>query len=876
MDSLTAPVIPRTIALSESGSLTDLLNQGQQQYNAGRFADAVELWQQAVEQAIAINNDQQQAIAQHYLAMGQQALGNWSEATAAITQAKTLLSNNIDSFLYAQVLNSEGNLQLQTGQSEAALATWQAAEALYRRQSATSDLVRNQLNQAHALRVLGHYRRAKQILESLNEELSTQSDTWLKAQALQSLGITLRAAGDLERSESILSTALDIAVGLPSEALPSPTAPETLRLSLAKTLAVFDQAKQAIALAQQVKEKSDQLQTQIEATLLQFQLWQKQQNEAPDNDAQDNEAQDNEAQWQTLFSDLQVKLQSLPASRWGIYAQVNFAAIALQHTAQSTPYNPIRTTTASLLANAIKQAQSLSDIQAQSYALGELGKAYEQVSQWDDALESTQRALNLAEQIQAIDIVAKWQRQKGRILSHPDNPNQNLAAAIATYTEAVSGLESIQQDLVAMNPEVQFSFREQVESVYRELVELLLANVDALPQQIRQQRLEQSREVIESLQLAELQNYFREACLTYQARSIETIDPHAAVIYPILLRDRIEVIVSLPNQPLQHHGTAASRAQQTALFEDFYFRLNPIFPAARSLPPAQQLYDWLIRPFKDLLEQQSIDTLVFVSDGFLRSLPMAALHDGQQYLLEQYRIALTPGMQLLPSQPLRPQALNILTVGMSEARLGFSAIPAVAREMESIGKLANSEGLFNADFTKDNFFKAVDTTPANVVHIATHGQFSSVAKDTFLLAWDGRINVSELDELFRQHSRDRPIIELLVLSACQTASGDEKAALGMAGTAIRSGARSTIATLWSVADESTAELMTTFYTLLSQQSENKHHNHQPDSTSNKQIISAANIGRAETLRQAQLSLLNSAEFSHPFYWSPFVLVGNWQ
>jgi len=873
-DSLAAPV---------AVSMTTLLSQGKRHYDAGQFSLAVALWQQAIAQENAQENaradastvvnvaaraesNRQMAIACHYLAVGQQALGQWSAAIAAIDQAKARISEDSEPFVYAQVLNTEGNLRLEMGQTESALTIWRQAEALYRSQSDAFALVHNQLNQIHALRVLGYYRQARQSLEALTQDLSAEPDSWTKARALQSLGITLRAIGDLNRSQLTLAEALAIAEALPLEALPDADTLASLRLSLAKTLAASHDLKQALLLASQVRDQSDRTETQIEAALLQLSCWQKQ------NETLKAEDQNDRAQWDALRSTLQTQLEALPASRWGVYAEVNLAAIASEFAVQISPLNPDLASVATLLADAVQKARSLSDQQAQSYALGELGKVYEQAGQWADALQVTQQALELAEQIRSVDVAAKWQWQKGRILSQANNPAQNLDQAVVAYTRAVDGLESIQQDLVAMNPEVQFSFREQVEPVYRQLAGLLLKDVDTRMPDDKQQRLEQSQQVIESLQLAELQNYFREACLTYEAQSVASIDPHAAVIYPILLSDRLEVIVSLPTFPLVHHSLKISETEQVDLVRDFYLSLNPIYEVADSYSPAQSLYDELIRPFEAVFDQQAIETLVFVPDVVLRGLPMAALHDGSQYLIEKYRIAITPGMQLLASQPLHSESLNVLSMGLSEARGGFSAIPAVERELSSISELAKGRSLLNQAFTRNNFFKAVETTPATVVHLATHGQFSSTAQDTFLLAWDDRINVTELDDTFRQQGNRRHAIELLVLSACQTASGDERAALGMAGIAVRSGARSTLATLWSVADDSTADLMTQFYTLLTQGMPPTN----ADPSADQAQIGQLQMGRAEALRQAQLSLLRSSEFSHPYYWAPFVLVGNWQ
>ena len=144
-------------------------------------------------------------------------------------------------------------------------------------------------------------------------------------------------------------------------------------------------------------------------------------------------------------------------------------------------------------------------------------------------------------------------------------------------------------------------------------------------------------------------------------------------------------------------------------------------------------------------------------------------------------------------------------------------------------------------------------TPFRVVHLATHGQFSSNAEDTFVLTWDEKINIDELNRLIRGDSKQLRPVDLLVLSACETATGDRNSALGLAGIAVRGGARSTIASLWAVSDEATVELMTYFYQQLAQSKATK----------------------AEALRQAQLAILNNKKFSHPFYWSAFILIGNW-
>jgi CHAT domain-containing protein len=272
------------------------------------------------------------------------------------------------------------------------------------------------------------------------------------------------------------------------------------------------------------------------------------------------------------------------------------------------------------------------------------------------------------------------------------------------------------------------------------------------------------------------------------------------------------------------------------------------------LPLAQQIYSWLVQPAADDLTRHQIKTLVFVLDGSLRNLPMATLHDGKQYLIEQYRIAIAPSLQLLNPQPLARTKLKALVGGLSEGKPAFSALPAVKQEVGDISSAVPATILLDREFTTAAVQAKVKTQPFSVMHLATHGQFSSKAEETFILTWDGQLDVKQLNTLLANRNlSDSPPIELLVLSACQTAKGDNRAALGLAGVAVRSGARSTLATLWTVNDESTANFMVQFY---------------------RELVKSQ-VTKAEAVRVAQLHLLKQPEFKHPYYWAPFILVGNW-
>ena len=459
--------------------------------------------------------------------------------------------------------------------------------------------------------------------------------------------------------------------------------------------------------------------------------------------------------------------------------------------------------------------------------------------------------MNLSENLQASEISVNLYWQQGRILKIEND----ISGAITSYNVAINTIESLRQDLIAPNSQSfnkSFYFRQRVEPIYRQTVELLLQNLEQLPEAEKQQRLEKSRMLIESLQLRELENFFRAACLDAKQQKIDQIDQNAVVIYPILLEKKIEVILSIPGKSLQHYSTNISETERIKLFQEIRKYLNPVFKSSDILPAAQKSYDLLLRPAEKYLANQNIKTLVFVLDGYLRNLPMGVLHDGKQYLIEKYAIALTPGLQLLPARPLILDKFETLTAGLTDARQGFSSLPGVETEITQITKILPAKVLINKTFTESNVEKQIQNTPFSVLHFATHGQFSSQAKNTFLLTWDGKINVNDVNRLLQRRDTNRPI-ELLVLSACKTAKGDDKATLGLAGIAVRSGVRSTLATLWSVRDKSTAQVITKFY----------------------QQIMHYNYTKAEALRQAQLSLLKNPQYQHPYYWSPFVLVGNW-
>jgi CHAT domain-containing protein len=849
--AIAPTVVPNS---ATPGSAPTLVEQGRSRYEAGQLVEAATLLQQAAAAARSQQDRLTEAIALSNLSLVQQQLGNWAEATQAIEQAMTLLRANPDQgAVLAQALEVQGRLQLSQGNAEAALATWQQAGDYYDRLQDQSGILRSGINQAQALQTLGLYRRAITTLDQLADSFSTQTPTPAQVVALRSLGDALRVAGSVEQSIAILNRSLAIA-----EQLNVPQQVAATQLSLANALYAQGDTQQALTFYQQtittgtalpipepVQHILDRYQQAIEAgsqtTQLQAQL----------NRLRLLVDLRQDATVQTLLPDLTAQLDRLPPSRPAIYARINLAHRLID-------WQPRAGHSAQLLATAIEQAQRLKDVRAESFARGTLGGLYEQRQQWAEAQQVTTTALQLAQQIAADDLSYRWHWQRGRILSQ----QQQREKAIVAYTEAVYILGLLRKDLTAINPDVQFSFRETVEPIYRQFVALLLQ-----PDRASSQKdLEQARTTIESLQLAELDNFFRTACLDAQAQKIEDIDQQAAVLYPIILSDRLEVILSLPSGKLHRYTQINANKQQVeAQAALLLSSLKQVSSNDRVLPIAQQFYDWLIRPAEAALAENTIKTLVFVLDGVLRNIPMAVLHDGNEYLVEKpYSLALTPGLQLLTAQPLTPRRLSVLLGGLSEARPPFPPLLNVISEFSGIqSKVADSQELLNDRFTNDEIQKAISAVPFPVVHLATHGVFDSERDNTFILTWSGELNIDQLRELLQstELGRRRPI-ELLVLSACETAEGDDRAALGLAGVAVRAGARSTVATLWQVNDEAMSILMKQFYQELAQ----------ADATHDA-------TNKAAALRQAQRSLLhdaNNPQYARPYYWSSVVLVGNWQ
>jgi CHAT domain-containing protein/predicted negative regulator of RcsB-dependent stress response len=833
-------------------------------YNQGDYSSAAKLLQQIIQQS----SDLEKAAALSNLALVYSQQGNWSEANSAIDQSLALLKNNPNSTaLLAQTLHLQGRLQYVQGRSQKALNLWQTSAQAYRQINDSNGEQRSLLRQAQALQTLGFYQRSLTILESLESQLDAQPDSVTKAEGFRQLGEMLAIVGrsSSRKSDGLTAqTALEKASAV-ADRVQNPATIASTKLALgnyyhgqAITQLRRDIDRTDPTIQAQIKtyqQKAAQLYNAVTTTdsSLRAQLNQMRLNlelSQPESAAQS---------WQAI----ETAIAPLSPTQSTLDLRVNLLDNLITLKQQQPALGPDIKELQQQIQSAKKLATDLNQTRSQAY----LAILSSNLSAWQNdgksALQSTDEGIFWAKTASAPDILYRLYNQRGSLLDKKgDRPG-----AITAYKSAVATLKSIRADVDSVSSDSLFSFQNDISPIHRNLVRLLLQDRNGQPDEAT---LREARNVIESLQVAELNNYLGSDCLQAKQVNVENLKAaeDTAVIYPIVLPDRLAVIVSLPGKArsLKLFSSPIAEAELNRTLQDLRSALADKIDLATFQEPSRKVYNWLIRPIEPSLGQAQ--TLMFVLDGKLRNVPMGALSDGKQFLIEKYNLALAPSLQLVDPKPLENQQLGVLAFGLSDKEgevllpsgqsRKFSMLPNVKQEIDSIQLLIqNTKSFIDGNFTDLQFRTSVKNSTVPIVHLATHGEFSSDRDSTFLLATDGagKLTTIGLDELSMSLAReglDNPL-ELLILSACQTAAGDDRAALGIAGVALRSGARSTIASLWGVDDQATSILMQKLY----------------------EQVKTQKVTRSQALRTAQITLLQDPQYGHPYYWAPFILVGNW-
>ncbi len=772
----------------------------------------------------------------------------WLAFTIALTPHPVRAENNSDGNsvscvqgYHADPLMTRAQAEFTRGKFDKALRLWQEVETQCHTDGKTGPHIEILLQMADAWQEMGYYPLAKEKLTLALELAEKLDDQRILLMVEGSLGRYHLAVGAIDHARERLETALSMA---------EKTGDAALTASVLNDFGALFTAEQALFKASKAYERCAELSRQagrqtllVKALLNMTRIFFEQINYR--ESMRFLEVAQKEA---IRLKDTHEKAMTLAAVGKQLIALLEFS----QYTG-STDEEILLAAYEALKASE-KVAGRLDDFAASSYALGYLGQLYEIRQRYGDALHFTRRAIHAAQKTGLSDILYRWQWQTGRILA-ATGENEG---AISAYRRTIHTLQLIREDVAAhcyRYRNQHLSFRKEVGSVYFELADLLLkrsAMTDS-SQQVKADLLE-ARSTIEKFKTVELEEYFQDDCvarLKTKEKDLDNISKNTAIIYPVLLPDRLEILVTMPDGMKQYTVAVGARYVEAQIrrlrkeLEDPHTTNYTLF--------ANRLYNWLIHPMEKDLAKQKIQTLVFVPDGGLRTIPLGALHDGEKFLISKYAVVTTHSLTLTDPRPLERGNFQLLVSGLTEPVQGYAPLPNVNFELKTLRELYPGKILKDNDFTSKNIEESLKSYPYTIVHMASHGNFDRDFRKTFILTYKEKLTMDILGKLMRLNRSSKKPVELLTLSACKTAAGDDRAALGLAGVAIRAGARSVLASLWYIQDRATSRLIADFYAKLKNPA----------------------VSKARALQLSQMSLLEDPRYSHPAYWAPFLMIGNW-
>lgn len=767
-------------------------------------------------------------------------------------------------------LTEVGHQLMDQGKPREAFTVWGKALAVYERDQNREAILGTKINQSIALTAIGQNPRACNTLttaleleewicnpqeppndEELNETLNNIPSQPVKILAIHSLGNTLQGLGKTEEAILVLKDSLQKASTTTTDSAP-------MQLSLANAYtALYRQKQNQYQLSEayrSIANPDQSLQTSAQAAMNLYQVLSKHPNPRISLKAQLNclalsqsfdptvpplaaLAEEAKTRIPSMIERIDRKDFDQLSPIDAIYARLKYAN-SLTLWGQNLSLANEHIQTASQTAQALKNQRAIA---ASAYQAGKLHRIMDNNYLAERELK---QGASIAASIRAWDLAYQSNGLLAQLLQDKGDISQSRQA----YQAAILNLENVRSSLLAVDHP--FSYREEIEPIHRKYMQLLLS--------APKPDLKSVITTNEQLQIAQVENFLR--CGRLDVVSLEELRKETetpTVIHILQLGDQIETLVST-NKGIFHHSAPAAPIIEQLGFLSINIETSFDRTGAVILDYASALYDSLITPIKSYLPDSG--TLVFVLDGDFQSIPMAMLWDGQEFLIEKYSIANALGSKVARPQPLPAGDLKVLFAGLSEVSpsqkdsnqfVPEQSLPFVAEEVKQVGAYSDTDQLINDKFTSERFQNTLNLTDAPILHISTHGKFSSLIDDTLIWAWDQPITLKEMETILRRKGDSEPL-NLLVLSACETAEGDRRATLGLAGIAAQVGARSTLASLWIVDDGSTATFMASFYEQLKE-----------------------GESKAKALRTAQLSLINSDDYRHPFYWASFILVGSW-
>ena len=783
----------------------------------------------------------------------------------------------------SQQLNQEGFEWLHRGMAVEALQKWEQAEESYRSEEDKDGVVGTQLNQAIAHMALGSHPRAcltiidalevaADICEKDKGRVAIQSAlSQVEINETNTIGIRLlgqsflllgyleeaRAALDIviTLSESSLEIARSqLALGDTHQSLFKEAVQTYRRLEqtdiVNKELTaelMSSEVEKATEYYRQVTRNSDSaLSTQARLNLVRLFLVAEDNLDEISRSSASIDIGRLEAEAVTAYQSIRSSDFSTLPYIDSIYSRLGLASSLLEKQEEGSDagaFNEVnvRSDIEALVTSAVTDAESLDNPRVKAVAYEVLADLHMRRNETNltAPIALYKEALSSAQSVRADDV--SFQLAYKLAKQYELNNQNNLANEY--YQQSIVALDSVREDLIAVNSELRFSFEDRIQPVYKDYIRFLFSQEDV--------ELERAISVYDSLQLAQLENILRCGRLVSDTNKVDK-----TLIHVINLGSTIEVVIFKDDKfygysiPAEEVLIAAANLSLNTQSIDFLNVAEEEFIAYSHV-----LYDKLLRPAQEdgLLVEGT--ELSFVLDTPFQSMPMALLHDGQQYLVSKHPVSLS--LQTNTVVELEHSS-SALFVGISElapssslldrfSSVQVGPLPETEYEADYVEDYARSNVLIDGRFTTDNLEKELSRNSFEVVHISTHGQFSSIPEETFLLAWDKPMDLTELGRLFSRAQS----IDLLFLSACETAAGDDRATLGLAGLAIQSGASNAIATLWSQNSTGSTLLVSKFYEALEE-----------------------GMSKAEALQFAQRTLMASTAFSHPYYWAPFILASS--
>ncbi|MEQ1528799.1 MAG: CHAT domain-containing protein [Methylococcales bacterium] len=740
-------------------------------------------------------------------------------------------------------------------------------------------VLKQQIASAESYRDAGNYSIAEQQLNSVLSHAAQLGDRLTQAMAAGALGYSFYLRRNDAQAQTMLLEALHLAesmthpaltalienyLGLMQLALEKPEqAKPYFEKALLNARLAHDTGLELAVLLNQAK-----LESEVAARVVQLQNLSAMVLQLPDTALKGN-----------LLANLAEQLFAVAELNYPIYQQQELLQISYQ-----------------VLNADLHLAEGLQQTRLKALVLGYLGRLYRQQNLAQDALSWYEQAVFAAQQANAKDLLMQFEGQRAAILQQTGQ----TAAALAAYRRAALQLNDIRHDIPVYLHNGQSSIQQLVDPTYRGLADVLLAQAQqVLSSQGKQSLLNEAIAAMEASKQAELEDYFRDRCLLDDVTEVNLLTqrlPGVAIIYPIIFADRVELLFRAGDSEQIQQKTipiAKDRIQASALQITERLRDGKDYRLA-----AHQLYDWLIRPFQTEL---TIKTLIYIPDGILRQVPVAALHDGKHFVVEHFASVTLPGLSL-EKNVLSPERKdrNALIAGLSkpdgpsldqlapnfvknvlgEPPLPSSdadslaaasaskqqtddnradlvtelSLPGINREVAMLQKKLTNTTLLNKAFTYREFQQSISSGAYSIVHIASHGYFGKRAEDSFIMAYDQNFKLNDFQTLLNSGNSKQSPIDIITLNACETADGDDHALLGFSGIAIKTNTLSAVGTLWPINDAAAVKFMAAFY----------------------ERLEGGVDSKAEALRQAQLTLFNDKKFKHPYYWSPFILVGDWQ